>query len=274
MVAATYEQAMGYVYVDEGGFTNDRLDPGQATNLGITIFDARLYAKEFGWIVDREVTVADMKVLPKWFADKVYKAKYADKVAYDQLPAGFDYSVLDAGINSGIGRAIPWAGKALRVDHPVSHATEVVAYASTFNDKVAAIQNYWAVRLSFLHGLRTWSHFGPGWGKRCARGEANAVKMWHVIGEGKTADQTKADMTAHSNKAKDAAKKSATVAAGTGAGTGAATSAPHPALDFTHLGLGGKVLLALFIALLIAGFIIAVRETVIHAQRASAYANA
>lgn len=268
---ATYAESMERVYADEGGYGDDPVDPGGATNRGITIIDARLYAKEFGWITDREVTKADMKVLPIWFSDRVYRVKYADKVRYDDLPAGFDYSMLDAGINSGIGRAIPWAGKALRVDHPVS-ALDVVSYASKFNDKVTAIQSYWAVRLSFLHGLHTWSHFGPGWGKRCAKGEAAAVKMWHSFGEGKQPAQVDVEMAKHAANAKAASKKAATQAGGTVAAP--TIGSQVPGVDLSHLGVGGKLLLALFIASLIALFIYVVRQSVIHSQRASAYANA
>ena len=113
MTASTYAGSMERVFADEGTFTNDRLDPGGATNYGITIIDARKYAAEFGWIVGRDVTVADMKVMPKWFAAKVYERHYARPIRYDELPAGFDYSALDAEINSGFGRVLPWASKAL-----------------------------------------------------------------------------------------------------------------------------------------------------------------
>ena len=43
MVAATYAAAMVRVFADEGGYTNDPVDPGGATNWGITIIDARKY---------------------------------------------------------------------------------------------------------------------------------------------------------------------------------------------------------------------------------------
>jgi hypothetical protein len=48
--------------------------------------------------------------MPKWFAEKVYDAKYWDALNCDLLPAGLDYAVCDYGVNSGIGRA----GKVLR----------------------------------------------------------------------------------------------------------------------------------------------------------------
>jgi lysozyme family protein len=40
MTTATYDAAMFRVFADEGGYSNDPVDPGGATNFGITIIDA------------------------------------------------------------------------------------------------------------------------------------------------------------------------------------------------------------------------------------------
>ena len=58
MSAATYDAAMVRVYADEGGYTNDPVDPGGATNFGITIIDARKY-----W--NPNATPADIRSMPK-----------------------------------------------------------------------------------------------------------------------------------------------------------------------------------------------------------------
>jgi lysozyme family protein len=49
-----YDESLSRVLVHEGGYTNHPRDPGGPTNYGITIFDARKYAAEFGWIKDRD----------------------------------------------------------------------------------------------------------------------------------------------------------------------------------------------------------------------------
>ena len=97
MTAATYTAAMVRVFADEGGYTNDPVDPGGATNWGITIFDARKY-----WKAD--ATPADVKAMPKAVAADIYRKHYARPIRYDDLPAGFDYSVLDAEISAAIQR--------------------------------------------------------------------------------------------------------------------------------------------------------------------------
>jgi lysozyme family protein len=92
MTAATYDAAMIRVFGDEGGYTNDPVDPGGATNFGITIIDARKYWKP-------NATPADVKTMPKAVASDIYRKHYANPMRYDDLPAGFDYSILDAAIN-------------------------------------------------------------------------------------------------------------------------------------------------------------------------------
>jgi lysozyme family protein len=186
---------------------------------------------------------------------------------YDDLPAGFDYSVLDAAINSGVGRAPVWAGKALGI--AVKSISDVVGPANAVNDKISLIQKYWAVRLAFLHSLRTWGHFGGGWGRRCAQGEAAAVKMWLTIGAALPASETAKRMGAEGDKAKAKSKQAGTGAAGTGTVTATA-----PAVDTAHMSMGGKIMLGVGIALLIALLVYLIRKAIIHNQRADAYAKA
>jgi lysozyme family protein len=262
MTAATYDAAMIRVFADEGGYTNDPVDPGGATNFGITIIDARKYWKP-------DATPADVMAMPKAVASDIYRKHYADPMRYDDLPAGFDYSVLDAAINSGVGRAPAWAGKALGIAARSIH--DVVAPANAAADKVAVIQKYWAVRLAFLHSMKTWSHFGGGWGKRCAKGEAAAVKMWLVVGAAMSQASVQSKMQSQATKAKTKSTQSKRTATA----TGAASAAPAtPAIDLSQLPFGGKVAVYL---LIVAGLALAtyfIRQAIIHSQRADAYANA
>lgn len=262
MVAETYDAAMVRVFADEGGYTNDPQDPGGATNWGITIADARMYWKS-------NATPLDVKTMPKSVASDIYRAHYARPVRYDDLPAGFDYSVFDAGINSGIGRAIPWGGKAL--GNGAVTIDKVVVAAAAVNDKVALIQRYWGIRVSFLHGLRTWSHFGAGWSRRCANGEAAAVRMWLSIGMKLPSAEVAQKNKIEAQKASKAATNATAKTVATGASP-AATA--HPYFDITHLSLGGKVLLAMFGAVVLLGIFIFIRQIIFNKQRAAAYAAA
>lgn len=264
----TYDAAMARVYLDEGGYTNDRLDPGKATNRGITISEANKYAAAFGWITGRAVTDADMRVLPKWFADKVYAEKYAKPIRYDDLVAGFDYSCLDAEINSGIGRVVPWSAKAL--GKPAKTIADVVTMSSAAPDKVKLIQSFWAVRLSFLKSLSIWSHFGKGWGRRITSGEAAAVKMWLQFGAALSPAAVSAKMQAEATKANVKSKSQAATATATGGTTAAAA----PQLDAGHLGAAEWILIGLLAAAGVALIVWLVHRAIVNKQRADAYAAA
>lgn len=249
------------VFADEGGFTNDPQDPGGATNWGITIFDARKY-----WKAD--ASPSDVKVMPKSVASDIYRKHYANPMRYDDLPAGFDYSVLDAAINSGVGRAPQWAGKALGI--AVKSINDVVAPANAAPDKVSLIQKYWGIRLSFLQSLRTWGHFGKGWGRRVANGEAAAVRMWLSIGAKMSDADARKRLDAESKKAKNSSSKAGTGAATTGGGGTVAV----PTLDWAHMSVGGKVAVVIGVAFLIGLAIYFIHNALIHSQRADAYAKA
>jgi lysozyme family protein len=164
MAQSSEAAALARVFAHEGGYTNHPKDPGGPTNWGITIIDARLYGKEFGWVANP--TVADVQAMPKWFAEKVYDKKYWDAERCDDLPPGVDYVIADYGINSGIGRS----GKVLRrlvgLPDNTSKVTDEVIAAVNKRDPKALVAAICDERLAFLHGLKTWPDFGNGWGRR------------------------------------------------------------------------------------------------------------
>lgn len=172
----TYDASLSHVLTHEGGYTNNPHDPGGPTNFGITIYDARKYAAEYGWITGRRVTAVDVRAMPLWFAKKVYKAKYWDAQRCDDLPAGVDYAVFDYGVNSGIGRSKKVLQRAVGVkDDGVIGPATLAAVAARKPE--AIIDFICAERLAFLKRLRTWPVFGKGWGRRVAEVRMLALDM-------------------------------------------------------------------------------------------------
>ena len=262
MAAVTYDSAMVRVFADEGGYTNDLHDPGGPTNWGITIFDARKYWK-------KDATADDVKRMPKSVASEIYRLRYAAPLRYNDLPAGFDYSVLDAGINSGLGRAIPWAARAANAKQTTIDGVVIAAKAET--DQVAMIKRLWGIRLAFLHGLTNWKHFGGGWGRRCAQGEAAAVRMWLTMGAQLPLSETKKRLQTESTIAKKQSTNAGTGAAGSGS---AGTIAGTTMFDWSHMTMGMKVVAAVLVAGLIVTAVMFIRKAIFHSQRSEAYANA
>lgn len=165
------------VLVSEGGYTNDRQDPGGCTNLGITIFDTRLYVK-------KTATCADVKALTRAKAVNIYDTKYWDALAADALPSGLDYSVVDEGVNSGVARAGRVLRQLLGLPTKDWHVTPEVLGAIKGRAVTALIRKFNAERSAFLHRLPTCARFCGGWDKRVA--SVNAISLQLAAGSAVT----------------------------------------------------------------------------------------
>lgn len=126
---------------DEGGYTNNPVDPGGPTNFGITLTDYRKYINFKGTAVDVKNMTVDQ-------AKAIYKSKYWDALDCDNLSSGVDYTCFDYGVNSGLGRP----RKALQRFKSL-----------TGTSLIDAINNE---RMTFLRSLNTFSVFGKGWTRR------------------------------------------------------------------------------------------------------------
>lgn len=167
-----FDKALAAVLHHEGGFVNHPSDPGGMTNLGCT---KKVWEEWVGHPVD-EATMRNLK--PSDVAP-LYKAKYWDKVHGDELPAGVDYVVFDAAINSGPGRAAKWLQAAVGVD---ADGAIGPATMRAVNARPAAkiVEEFNSRRLSFLHDLPTWGTFGKGWARRVGEVDVAALAMTHT----------------------------------------------------------------------------------------------
>jgi uncharacterized protein (TIGR02594 family) len=169
MTASSYDEALRRVLVHEGGYSNHPSDPGGPTNWGITIHDARAYWK-------KEATAADVRSMPVEVAKDVYRSKYWDAMCCDNLPTGVDYAVFDYGVNSGIARAARVLQRLVGTTADGEIGRDTIA--ATARAKPAELINQICdERLAFLQGLKTWSVFGNGWGRRVREVRAAAVAM-------------------------------------------------------------------------------------------------
>jgi lysozyme family protein len=155
---SNFETALAHVLKSEGGYVNNPQDPGGRTNLGCTqaVWEA---------FVGHPVSEADMKALTPEDVAPLYKRKYWDKVSGDQLPAGLDYAVFDAAINSGPGRAAKWLQEVVGVeaDGVIGYKT-IIALQEMPLARIIALYN--DKRLQFLESLPTFTTFGRGWSNR------------------------------------------------------------------------------------------------------------
>jgi lysozyme family protein len=164
-----FTACLARVLVSEGGYTNNPADPGGMTNLGCTKAVWEAY-------VGHPVSEADMRALTPDSVAPLYRRKYWDAVAGDQLPAGLDYAVFDAAINSGPGRAAKWLQTAAGAtpDGAIGPKTLAAVKALPVQRLIA---QYNDTRLQFLEGLPTWGTFGKGWGNRVAQVQSTASQL-------------------------------------------------------------------------------------------------
>jgi lysozyme family protein len=169
MAKGNFTKCLAVVLKHEGGFVNNRRDPGGATKYGIT---RRVLRRWRG----TPVSVADVRRLRKREAAGIYRWWYWRPVWGDDLPAGVDLVVFDYAVNSGWKRAVKALQRSAgaRADGYVGPKT-LAAVRRAGAKRV--IRRLSARRLGWLHRLRTWRWFGRGWSRRVRDTEIAALKM-------------------------------------------------------------------------------------------------
>src|SRR6185312_13596846 len=101
--SARFVTCLDAVLRQEGGFADNPLDPGGATNLGITRATLARWRRVSPWW---KLPASEVKALARPEAAAIYRALYWDRCNADRLPAGVDLAVFDFAVNSGPDRAV------------------------------------------------------------------------------------------------------------------------------------------------------------------------
>lgn len=165
----TFQKAFQKLLQHEGGFVDHPKDPGGMTNLGVTRKNWELY-------LGHAVSEMDMRKLTPFDVEPFYRNWYWNKIKGDDLPAGVDYCVFDACVNSGAQRATKWLQKSVGspVDGIFGPKTLAAAIAASPETTISAFSD---IRLAFLKSLGTWDTFGKGWARRVNEVEKDALEM-------------------------------------------------------------------------------------------------
>ncbi len=162
MSALNFPAVMAEVFRHEGGYVNDRRDPGGETKFGIS---KRSYPAE------------DILNLTKARAAEIYRQDFWLRISGDHLPAGMDLVTMDPAVNSGLSRGVRWLQQALGVKADGVMGSITLRAAQNAPEPAGVISRACALRMGFLRGLRTWGAFGKGWSRRVASVEAVACAM-------------------------------------------------------------------------------------------------
>jgi lysozyme family protein len=156
----------------EGGYVNDPHDPGGPTNFGVTLKVLQAYRK-------RPVSADDVRNMSIATAKEIYAENYAKPLGFDALPAGVDCTVLDYGVNSGIGRSARVLRRVLSLPDGTTVNTSVIdaAHKVPAADLINAICDE---RLRFMKSLKggaMWARYGGGWGTRVGDLRAYSINV-------------------------------------------------------------------------------------------------
>ena len=150
-----FDVAFAVLLKHEGGYIHHPLDPGAATNMGIT----EAVARRVGY-------KGAMQDLPVDLAKRIYLEEYWNAVRADELPPLVRYAVFDAAVNSGPAQAIKWLQRALGVADDGMLGPRTLAAANAANPDALRARLI-GQRLRFLTNLNTFGAFGRGWTRRC-----------------------------------------------------------------------------------------------------------
>lgn len=172
-MADQFALALAKVLLSEGAYSNDPVDPGGATNHGIIQTEYDRYRKSQGLPTQTVKLISDAEV------QSIYRTSYWGASKCDQLPAGVSYVVFDGSVNSGVSQSAKWLQRAVGAADDGQIGPKTIAAVNAFGDADALIDAICDQRLKFLQSLKTWPHFGKGWGARVASVRAQG-KAWAV----------------------------------------------------------------------------------------------
>ena len=105
-----FERAIKFVLEHEGGFVNDPLDPGGATNAGISLRFLRRAGDvdrnddgiaDFDLDGDGDIDAADVESLTLAQIKALYRENFWDKLDYERLPDFIAIKLFDLSVNMG-----------------------------------------------------------------------------------------------------------------------------------------------------------------------------
>lgn len=168
---SAFTTAFEIVVGHEGGFVDNKNDPGGATKYGIS---------------QRSYPRVNISALTLDGARAIYEADFWVKAGCDLCDPGLGLVLFDAAVNNGVGQAVRWLQGAVGVkqDGVIGPATRAAIAKA---DPQKTLVELHAQRIYMMAGLSTWKHFGRGWSRRLANLPYQAAKMGGDDGTDNTA---------------------------------------------------------------------------------------
>lgn len=154
-----FNTALEHVLLFEGAYSDHPLDPGGATNLGITLAVLQSYRGQ-------PVSKDDVRMLTRDEAAAIYAKNYWEPARCGSLPSGVDFAVFDCAVNQGVGRAVRFLQQAANVTADGKIGPQTLA-AVKLAPAEALLAEFMARRM-LSYGLlqKLFKTFGLGWSRR------------------------------------------------------------------------------------------------------------
>lgn len=171
--------ALRHILKFEGGYADHPLDPGGATNMGITKATLERFR-------GRPVSKAEVRGLGSKEVAEIYKRFYWDQAFCDKLPPGIDLAVFDCAVNQGVSRAKSYLIQAVRLQRQGLTLAKLLATIKAA-DQRAVLLEFMALRMRH-YGLlrRLFPTFGLGWSRRLMATLAEALSLQDAKARAKT----------------------------------------------------------------------------------------
>ncbi len=172
------DDALEFLFFEEGGWSNHPADAGGATMYGVTQATYNRYRKAKG------LPAQSVRLITKDEVREIYDMFYWREASCHRLPWPISYLVFDAAVNSGPSQGVKWmqSGLGVSVDGKVGPNTVKAANAAVEGYDGEKIYKIMDARATFLARLvqkkPSQAVFLLGWWRRTLRVLARAFATW------------------------------------------------------------------------------------------------
>lgn len=164
-----FQDCVAIILQAEGGYVDNPLDNGQATNFGVTI-------GTLGQYQGHPATVDEVKALTPETVAPIYESLYWKPSGAALCLPGLDLMVFDTAVNMGVGRAVLLLQSAVGVK-PDGAIGPLTTRAIQLSEAVPAIHAISTAREALYRSFATFPTFGRGWLNRLAKITDLAIQM-------------------------------------------------------------------------------------------------
>jgi lysozyme family protein len=165
-----FQDCLAFTLAWEGGFADNLLDSGGATQAGITLATFRCFKN------DADLSSGDLQAISDADLQTIYRTLYWDKIAGDSLPEGIALMVFDMAVNAGV------AGSSRILQQVLGVAVDGVLGSHTIaalagRDPVQLVNALAAAQTAYYRSRASFVTFGQGWLNRVVARQTAALAM-------------------------------------------------------------------------------------------------